>query len=146
MPDASTTVHTWGPKPALLVAAAAGGVVFTALAVLASDPPGRLLMGLAAVGLLVGAAAATLARPRLAVEDGAVVVRGLTGPRRVPWSELTQWEVVSHHRLGRNVAVLELTAYQRGREVLLLFTALDLGADPVDVLQVLQQRRSASDW
>lgn len=145
MADASTTVQTWGPKRALLFFAAGGGVVFAVLAVLAGDPAGRLLMALAAAGLLVGAATATAARPRLAVDDGGVVVRGITGRRRVPWSELAQWEVVSHHRLGRSVDVLELSVDQRGREVLLLFTALELGADPVDVLAVLQQWRSASD-
>ncbi len=138
MSDASTTVHTWGPKPAVLTLAAAGGAV---LAVLTGDPAGRLLIGLAAAGLLVTAAVGTLARPRLTADSLGVTVGDIRGRRRVAWSALIQWEVASHHRLGRNVPVLELTLRQEDREVLLLFSTLDLGADPVDVLAELQRAR-----
>jgi len=39
------------------------------------------------------------------------------------------------------VAVLELTVVQAGEEVLLLFTSAELGADPHDVLEMLQRVR-----
>jgi len=141
MPDASITVHAWGPKIALLVLAAAGGVALAALAVLSGDPAGRLLLGLAAAGLLLSAAVGTLGRPRLTADSHGITVRGVTGRRRVAWSQLTQWEVAAHHRLGRKVPVLELTVLQHDHEALLLFSTLDLGADPVDVLDVLRQLR-----
>ncbi len=141
MSDASTTVHTWGPKPAVLTLAATGGAVLAVLAVLTGEPAGRLLIGLAAAGLLVTAAVGTLARPRLTADSLGVTVGGIRGRRRVAWSALIQWEVASHHRLGRNVPVLELTLRQEDLEVLLLFSTLDLGADPVDVLAELQRAR-----
>lgn len=141
--EASATVRTWSPKTAALIAAGGGGLLAAAVAVLSGDPSGRLLVGLAAVGLLATATAGTLLRPRLAVDRDGLTVRGLAGRRRVIWSELAQWEVVTHHRLGRRVAVLELTVLQADKEALLLFTSTELGEDPRDVLEALQQVRQA---
>lgn len=145
MPDSSATAHTWSPKPQALVAAGVGGVIAAGLAVLSHDAAGRLLVGLAAAGLLATAALGTGLRPRLAVDSEGLTVRGLRGRRRVVWPELTQWAVVSHHRLGRRVAVLELTVVQAGEEDLLLFTSTELGADPHDVLEMLQRVREVGE-
>ncbi len=145
MTEVSSTVRSWGPKPAAVIAAGIGGVLLAGLAVLSADASGRLLLGLAAAGLLVTAGAGAMLRPRLAVDPHGVAVRGLRGRRRVPWSELTQWEVVSHHRLGRRVPVLELTLVHFGKELLLLFSRAELGADPVDVLEELQRVRHGGE-
>lgn len=141
MSDTSTTARTWGPKPAQLAVAGGGGVVFAVLAVWSDDRAGRLLLGLAAAVLLVGASLAAYLRPRLAADADGVTVRGLGGRQRARWFEVSQCEVVSHHRLGRDVAVLELTLRRKGEETLLLFSGVDLGADPVDVGQALHQLR-----
>lgn len=138
MPESKATKHTWSPQPKVLLAAGAGGLVAAGIAVLSADPAGRLLLGLAALVLLGAATAGALLRPRLGVDSVGLTVRGLRGTRRVPWPELTQWEVVAHHRLGRRVSVLELTITHAGKETLLLLTSSELGADPCDVLETLQ--------
>ncbi|WP_164860531.1 PH domain-containing protein [Rhodococcus sp. X156] len=138
MSDYGATTQAWGPKPAALIYAAVGGAVLAVVAVAADEPAGRLLIGLAAAGLLLTALAGARSRPRLAVDAGGLTVRGPWGARRVGWTQLRGCEVVQHHRLGRRVGVLELTVQQDDRESLLLLTKAELGTDPEDVLWVVQ--------
>lgn len=141
MPDASATVHSWGPKTAVLVLAGAGAVLALVLTVLTSDPAGRLLLGVAALGLTVTAVGGAVLRPRLVVDQHGLTVRRLRGARRVSWAQVAQWEVVSIHRLGRRVPILELTVLDGDRETLLMFGRIELDADPVDVLEILRRMR-----
>lgn len=138
MPDYGSTTATWGPKPAALLYAGVGGAVLVVVAVATDEPAGRLLIGLAAVGLLLTAVAGALARPRLLVDAGGLTVRGPLRVRRMSWDQLRGCEVVQHHRLGRRVGVLELTVERGGRESLLLLTNAELGTDPEEVLWVVQ--------
>ncbi len=126
---------TWSPKPAAVAAAGGGAVVFLVLAVLTGDPAGRLLLGLAVLGLAVATVLGARLRPRLCVDVRGLTVRGVTGTLRLAWSEVEQVEVVRTRRLGRNVPVLEISPRDTEERVgsLVVLTRLDLGAEPQDV-------------
>ncbi|MCP3799521.1 PH domain-containing protein [Allokutzneria sp. A3M-2-11 16] len=127
----------WSPPAAVvgggwLLAAGALTWVF-----LARDTPTQVFATVAAVLLGFAALYGTVARPRLTADAGGITVRGLTGTRSWSWAELTP-RLHSARRFGRTNAVLEIDVLARdGAETLLVFTRLDLGADPVDVAAVL---------
>jgi Bacterial PH domain len=112
------------------------------LTVLGGDAPGRLLGAVAVAMLSAAALFGTVARPRLAVDEHGVAVRGLLGVRRWPWARVHRLRVVHHRRLGRSVAMLELDAVDDdGSERLVVFGSLDLGAHPDEVLAAVQAAR-----
>ena len=89
----------WSPRPLETAVALLGGLVVLLLALLA-DPAGRLLLGVAALGLLVLGAADLLLRPRLAADPAGVQVRTLASRHRLPWSAVERVEVEEHTRYG----------------------------------------------
>jgi hypothetical protein len=107
------------------------------------DAPGRLLLGVA--GVVVGAAALVglRARPRLAADDDALVLRGVLTTRRWPWARVDAVRVVRMRRLGLPAAYLEIDARDDdGGERLLVLGRLELGTDPADVAEALQAHRA----
>ncbi|MGV9674410.1 PH domain-containing protein [Nocardia sp. NPDC003482] len=131
----------WSTPPAALAAAGVGGVALIVAAVLASDGPSRLLIGLAAVLLLGLTALGLRQRPRLRIVPGdppLLIVRGLTGPAEYPPQRILRARVVGFRRLGRKVPNLELDVDQHGDERLLIFGRWDLGAHPEDVLDAMR--------
>ena len=67
----------WAPHPAGIAGCGVGGVLMAIAAVtLVTDPPGRVIAGIAAVGLIVFAGASWRARPKLAITTDGLVVRG----------------------------------------------------------------------
>jgi len=118
----------------VLAAAASTWTVFT------DDPPGRVLLGTLALALALGGLYGVVVRPRLAADAEGVTVRGLTGRRRWTWAEVNI-RLVRTRRFGREVATLELDAV--GAEVpdLVVLGRLDLGEDPVDVVDALLAMR-----
>ncbi len=107
------------------------------------DAPGRLLLGVA--GVVVGAAALVglRARPRLAADDDALVLRGALTTRRWPWARVDAVRVVRMRRLGLSAAYLEIDARDDdGAERLLVLGRLELGTDPGDVAEALQAHRA----
>lgn len=130
----------WSTPTSALIAVAVGGVILTGATVLAKDGPSRLLIGLAAVGLLALAGLGFRQRPRLSVLPGAeprLVVRGLTGPTEYPRDRIIRARVVGYRRLGRRMPMLEIDVDQHGEERLLIFGRWDLGTHPEDVYDVL---------
>jgi hypothetical protein len=111
-------------------------VAAAAWAVLADDPPGRVLLGAVALLLALGALFTTVARPRLAADQEGVAVRGLTGVRRWTWAEVNV-RLVRTRRLGRESATLEVDAENAEPPDLVVLGRFDLGADPEDVLEQL---------
>ncbi len=136
---ALTVAAQWSARPVAVAAAGSAGAVATLLAVLAADSSGRLLLGLAATGLLGAATLGALLRPRLAADAQGLAVRGPTGTVRLQWGEIEVVEVVRTRRLGRTVPVLEISPYDTPDRVgaLLVLTRVELGADPRDVLDRL---------
>jgi Bacterial PH domain len=115
--------------------------------VAATDPPGRLLVGLAALAVLGVTAVGALARPRLQVDEAGLALRGLTGTRRWPWEQVDAVRVVRMRRLGVPAAYLEVEARDGSpgaapTDRLLVLGRLELGTDPVDVAESLQRHRA----
>jgi hypothetical protein len=126
----------WAPRPVETAAAAGGAVVALLLAALA-DPAGRVLLGVAGLGLLVLVAVDVLLRPRLAADAAGVQVRTLGVRRRLPWSALRRVDVDEHNRYGLTARTLELDA----GETLVVLGRRTLGSDPRDVADALARIR-----
>jgi hypothetical protein len=125
----------WGPPTGGIIG---GGVVGLVLAVgavtLVTDPPGRVLVGLAAVGLLAFAIMSWRSRPKLAIAEGVLVYRGWLGARELTKADVTRVRITEFRRIGRKVRLLEIdTADNR----LLVLSRWDLGTDPLRVLDAL---------
>jgi hypothetical protein len=135
-PAFTSTSAQWSPRPVETAAAILGGVVLLLLAVVA-DPAGRLLLGVAALGLLAVGLADLALRPRLAADRGGVRVRTFTSRHRVPWSAIERIDVDEHTRYGLTSRTLELEA----GELLVVLGKRALGADPRDVADTLARIR-----
>jgi hypothetical protein len=110
-----------------------------------TDPAGRVLASTAVVLLGWLALSATVARPRLAADRHELRVGRLRGPRRWAWRDVHRIEVVRTRRLGRECPVLELDVVDPdGTAHLLVFTRLDLGADPVEVARAARELSAAA--
>lgn len=131
-------VKEWSPARGLVVCtwllALAAGAWCAALTLSAADPAGRLLAGVAALGLGVAALFGTRARPRLRVDADGLTVSGIVRARHHPWPLVKDVRVLRVRRLGRDSSLLEIdTVSTDGREQLLVFGRLELAADPEDV-------------
>lgn len=125
----------WGPNPVAVAACGLLGVVMAVAAVtLVTDAPGRVLVGVAAVGLLIFAAFSFRARPKLAITDDGLVVRGWWRTRVLPRSAIDVIRITEFRRLARTVRLLEVDTVD-GR--LTVFSRWDLGTDPIEVLDAL---------
>ncbi|WP_326548733.1 PH domain-containing protein [Mycolicibacterium sp. ND9-15] len=125
----------WSPPAAGIAACGIGGIILATLAVtLITDPPGRLLGGIAGVGLLLFAIFSWRARPKLAIKDGALVSRGWVSTRVLPRDDVKVIRITEFRRLARKVRLLEIDTVDGE---LLVFTRWDLGTDPLQVLDAL---------
>jgi hypothetical protein len=126
----------WSPRPAETAVAILAGLVVLLLALLA-DPAGRLLLGIAALGLLTVGVADLLLRPRLVADRTGVQVRTLASRHRLPWSAIQRVTVDEHTRYGLTSRTLELEA----GELFVVLGKRALGADPRDVADTLARIR-----
>ena len=131
----------WSPPAGPAVALALLGIALGAGS-LTLDPAGRVLVGGAAVLLLVLAARDLLVRPRLAAEPEGLVVRRLSGRKLLPWSRV-RVRVRTTRRLGVQGRSLELDTAPGPQDdgVLVLLGRWDLGAAPDDVARTLHALR-----
>jgi hypothetical protein len=123
------------PETAALVAVGLG----LALAALLVDPLGRVLVGAAALLVLLLAARDALLRPRLSAGPDGVDVRTLGGRVHLPWPGL-RVQVRSSRRFGVRNRTLELDTAGGPDDdgVLVLLGRRDLGADPDEVARALR--------
>jgi hypothetical protein len=126
----------WAPRPAETAAAAGGGLVLLLLAVLA-DPAGRVLLGLAGLGLLVLAATDLLVRPRLSADASGLRLRTLAVRRDLPWSQVERVVVDERKRYGLTARTLEVDA----GETLVVLGRRSMGADPREVVGTIARIR-----
>jgi PH (Pleckstrin Homology) domain-containing protein len=128
----------WSPRIGESVALGVVGLGL-ALAVVAVDTAGRLLVGAAALLFLGMAARDLLARPRLTARADGVVVRRLTGTAQLPWRDL-RIGVRTTRRYGLASRFLELdtAAGPDDAGLLVLLGKRDLGADPDEVAVALR--------
>lgn len=133
----------WSPRPGELVVTALGGVVLALATLAVPETPGRVLVGLAAVGLLVVAAVGSLRRPRLRVDSRGLVVRGPARTVELAWVDVGDVLLRTHRRLGREVGMLEISG-AGDSDLLLVLGRRDLGVDPRVVHPELTRRHLAA--
>ena len=104
---------------------------------LAGSPTDRLFVGVLVVVLTVAAGAGSALRPRLRADTGGIALRGLTGTRHHPWSGV-EVRVRTRQRLGLSSSTLELDL---ASGELVVLGRLDLGEDPEDVADALDELR-----
>ena len=125
----------WSP-PALGVAAC--GVLGLMMAIgavtLVTDAPGRILTIIAAAGLLVFATVSWRARPKLAISDDGLSIRGPLRTHRLVKGDIKIIRITEFRRLARKVRLLEIDTTD---DRLFVLTRWDLGTDPLDVLDAL---------
>lgn len=127
---------SWAPPTGGIAACGVFGVLMGIAAVtVVTDPPGRFLAGVAGAGLLLFAIMSWRARPKLAITDDGLVVRGWFSTHVVRRSDVGAVRITEFRRIGRKVKMLEIDTVPDDR--LLVFTRWDLGTDPLDVLDAL---------
>jgi Bacterial PH domain len=125
----------WSPSTPGIAACGIFGLILAIAAVTTiTDPPGRILVGIAAVGLLVFASLSWRARPKLAITDDGLLVRGWSGAKVLRRSDIKIIRITEFRRLARKVRLLEVDTVD---DRLLVFTRWDLGTDPLEVLDAL---------
>jgi hypothetical protein len=102
-----------------------------------TDPPGRILLGISAVGLILFALGTWRARPKLAITPDGLVIRGWLSTVKLARADIKIIRITEFRRIGRKVRLLEIDAND-GR--LIVLTRWDLGADPLAVLDELTAR------
>jgi len=132
----------WATPIGPLVVIAVGGVCLAVAAVaVGNEPAGRLLIGIAAAGLLGIAVLGFAQRPRLAIVVGAqptLAIRRLRGTTVYRRAALERVRVVRYPRLGRRVPMLEIDARtDNGGTRLTIFSRWDLGTNPESVFETL---------
>ncbi|OBF38163.1 hypothetical protein A5724_10580 [Mycobacterium sp. ACS1612] len=125
----------WSPSTLGIAACGMIGLILAIAAVtVITDPPGRILLGIAAVGLLVFASASWRARPKLAIRDDGLVIRGWTGSNLLRPADIKFVRITEFRRLARKVRLLEIDTND---DQLVVLTRWDLGTDPLNVLDAL---------
>jgi Bacterial PH domain len=125
----------WSPSTLGIAACGIVGLILATGAVtLITDAPGRILVGIAAMGLLVFASVSWRARPKLAISDDGLVIRGWSRTNVLRHGDIKIIRITEFRRLARKVRLLEVDTTD-GR--LLVFTRWDLGTDPLNVLDAL---------
>lgn len=128
----------WSVRAVETGIAALTGLVILLVAVFA-DPAGRLLGGVAGVGLLILAGTDLAWRPRLAANGGGLSVRTPGRTARLPWAQIAEVRVDERQRLGLTSRTLEIDA----GDDLIVLGRRSLGTDPRDVAAVLDSLRPA---
>lgn len=125
----------WSPPTAGIAASGFAGLVLAIAAVtVITDPPGRVLGGVAAAGLLVFATLSWRARPKLAITSEGVVARGWRRTHVLRRSDIDVIRITEFKRLARTVRLLEIDTTD---DRLLVFSRWDLGTNPLNVLDAL---------
>lgn len=125
----------WEPHTAGIAGCGVAGVLMAIAAVtLVTDLPGRVLAGVAAVGLILFAGMSWLARPKLAITPEGLALRGWFRTQILQQSDIKIIRIMEFRRYGRRVRFLEI---EKADADLVLFSRWDLGADPVQVLDAL---------
>jgi len=125
----------WSPPTLGIAACGVGGLILAIGAVtVVTDPPGRILTGIAAVGLLMFASLSWRARPKLAITNDGLRIRGWSRTRTLERADIKIIRITEFRRLARKVRLLEVDTVD---DQLMVFTRWDLGTDPLAVLDAL---------
>ncbi|OBF06510.1 hypothetical protein A5730_14390 [Mycobacterium sp. ACS4054] len=125
----------WEPRTTGIAGCGVAGVLMAIASVTAvTDPPGRVLTGIAAVGLILFAGGTWRARPKLAITADGLLLRGWFRTQVLQPSDIKIIRITEFRRYGRKVRLLEVETADGG---LVLFSRWDLGTDPLEVLDAL---------
>ena len=111
-----------------------GLILATAAVTLVTDAPGRILVGIAAVGLLVFATLSWRARPKLAINDDGLLNSRPLRTHRLGKPDIKIIRITEFRRIARKVRLLEIDTTD---DRLFVLTRWDLGTDPLEVLDAL---------
>jgi PH (Pleckstrin Homology) domain-containing protein len=125
----------WGPPTAGIAGCGIVGVAMAIASVtLVTDPPGRILTGIAALGLILFAGVSWRARPKLAITPDGLVLKGWFRTQLFRHSDVKIIRITEFRRYARKVRLLELETVNGG---LVIFSRWDLGTEPLEVLDAL---------
>ncbi|MEB4209244.1 PH domain-containing protein [Mycobacterium sp. 94-17] len=125
----------WQPHTAGIAGCGVAGILMAISAVtVVTDPPGRVLAGVAAAGLIMFAGVSWYARPKLAITPEGLLLRGWFRTQLLRHPDIKIIRIIEFRRFGRKTRLLEVETVG---EDLVLFSRWDLGTDPVDVLDAL---------
>ena len=126
---------SWEPRAGGIAGCGvAGALMATASVTLVTDAPGRVMTGIAAVGLILFAGATWRARPKLAITPDGLVIRGWFRTQLLQRSDIKIIRITEFRRLARKMRLLEVETADEG---LVVFSRWDLGTEPLDVLDAL---------
>ncbi len=125
----------WAPPTAGIAGCGIVGVAMAIASVtLVTDPPGRILTGIAALGLILFAGVSWRARPKLAITPDGLVLKGWLRTQLFRHSDIKIIRITEFRRYARKVRLLELETVNGG---LVIFSRWDLGTEPLEVLDAL---------
>jgi Bacterial PH domain len=125
----------WEPRTTGIAGCGLAGLLMaTASVTLVTDPPGRILTGVAAAGLILFAGMTWRARPKLAITPEGLVLRGWFRKQVLQNPDIKIIRITEFRRHGRRVRLLEVETATGG---LVIFSRWDLGTDPLQVLDAL---------
>lgn len=101
---------------------------------LVTDLPGRVLVSVAAVGLILFAGMSLRTRPKLAITAAGLALRGWFRTQVLRQTDIKIIRIIEFRRYGRRVRLLEI---EKADGNLVLFSRWDLGTDPLQVLDAL---------
>ncbi|OMC02478.1 hypothetical protein A5733_02225 [Mycobacterium sp. NS-7484] len=132
----------WSPPAAGVAGCGIAGLAMAIAAVtVITDPPGRVLAGIAGVGLLTFATMSWRARPKLAINQDSLSVGGWWRDRNYHRDDIRKIRITEFRRIGRKVRLLEIDTVD---DRLVVLTRWDLGTDPIHVLDALTEAGFAS--
>src|SRR5215469_6837865 len=127
----------WEPRAAGIAGCGVAGVLMAIASVtLVTDPPGRVMAGIAALGLILFAGASWRARPKLAITPDGLAIRGWFRTQLLRRADIKIIRITEFRRLARKMRLLEVETVD-GR--LVVFSRWDLGTEPLDVLDALTE-------
>jgi len=125
----------WEPRAAGIAGCGAVGLLMAiACVTLVTDPPGRVMTGIAALGLILFAGASWRARPKLAITPDGLAIRGWFRTQLLQRPDIKIIRITEFRRLARKTRLLEVETVDGG---LIVFSRWDLGTEPLDVLDAL---------
>lgn len=101
---------------------------------LVTEPPGRVLAMVAALGLILFAGVSWRARPKLAITGDGLAIRGWLRTQLLRRLDIKIIRISQFRRYARNVRLLEIETVN---DRLFILSRWDLGTDPLNVLDAL---------
>ncbi|MCV7234937.1 PH domain-containing protein [Mycobacterium branderi] len=127
----------WAPStPGIAGCGFVGVAMAIACVTLVTDPPGRILTGIAAAGLILFASVSWRARPKLAITPEGLLVRGWLRTQLLRRPDIKILRITEFRRIGRKTRLLEIETVD---DRLLIFSRWDLGTNPLEVLDALTE-------